>query len=86
MKILFVCSANICRSALCEAVLKKKLAEKGFTGVVVESAGIHDYGGEPRDPTMVSYASKAGYELGGNPDGKRWRGLLSMFLILVIKM
>ena len=31
MKILFVCSANICRSALAEVILRKKLQEKGVT-------------------------------------------------------
>ena len=65
MKILFVCSANICRSALCEVVLKKKLVERGITGIDVESAGFHDYSGLPRDTTMVEYAQKSGYELGG---------------------
>lgn len=65
MKILFVCSANICRSALCEVVLRQKLREKGITGVEVDSAGVHDYAGEPRDSTMQTYAQKAGYELNG---------------------
>ena len=65
MKILFVCSANICRSALAEVILKEKLKEIGITSVEVESAGIHDYAGEPRDYTMVAYALKAGYEMGG---------------------
>ena len=65
MKILFVCSANICRSALCEVVLKQKLIERGITGIDVESAGIHDYSDTPRDATMVEYAKNAGYELGG---------------------
>lgn len=65
MRILFVCSANICRSALCEVVLKWKLKERGITGVEVDSAGVHDYAGEPRDATMQAYAQKAGYELNG---------------------
>ena len=65
MKILFVCSANICRSALCEVVLKQKLKERGITGVEVDSAGVHDYAGEPRDAIMQAYAQKAGYELNG---------------------
>ena len=64
MKILFVCSANICRSALCEVVLKKKLMESGLTGVEVSSAGVHDYSNTPRDATMVSFAQKAGYDMG----------------------
>lgn len=66
MKILFVCSANICRSALAEVILRKKLQEKGLTDIEVESAGVYDHEGEPRDRIMASYARKAGYELDGN--------------------
>ena len=65
MKILFVCSANICRSALCEVVLRQKLRERGISGVEVYSAGVHDYAGEPRDAVMQAYAQKAGYDLQG---------------------
>jgi len=65
MKVLFVCSANICRSALCEVVLRKMLIERGVTGVDVYSFGVHDYSGEPRDETMRAYAHKEGYELTG---------------------
>lgn len=65
MRILFVCSANICRSALAEVILKQKLHQKGLTDIVVESAGVHNYEGGPRDYMMVSYARKSGYELGG---------------------
>jgi protein-tyrosine phosphatase len=65
MKILFVCSANICRSALAEVILRKKLKEKGLADIVVDSAGVHNYAGEPRDYMMCSYARKAGYEMGG---------------------
>ena len=65
MKILFVCSANICRSALAEVILRKKLQGKGLTDIVVDSAGVHNYAGEPRDYMMCSYARKAGYDMGG---------------------
>lgn len=65
MNILFVCSANICRSALAEVILRKKLKEKGLADVVVDSAGVHNYAGEPRDYMMCSYACKAGYYMGG---------------------
>ena len=66
MKILFVCSANICRSALCEVVLKQKLIERGINGVDVNSAGVLNYVGEPRDAVMQAYAQKAGFELHGS--------------------
>ncbi len=65
MKILIVCTANICRSALCEVILKKMLMEKGVTWVEVKSAGVRDLEGEPRDSTMASYALESGYELTG---------------------
>lgn len=65
MKILIVCTANICRSALCEAILKQMLKEKGITGVEVLSAGVRNLEGEPRDSTMASYALESGYELSG---------------------
>ena len=65
MKILFVCSANICRSALAEVILRKKLKEKGLADIVVDSSGVHNFAGEPRDYMMCSYARKAGYDMGG---------------------
>ena len=65
MKILFVCNANICRSALCEVVLKQKLRERGINGIEVDSVGVHNYAGEPRDALMQAYAQKAGYSLNG---------------------
>jgi len=44
MKILFICTANICRSALAEFILRKKLQESGLTSIKVESAGIRNFG------------------------------------------
>lgn len=65
MKILFVCSANICRSALAEVIFKKNLMDSGIDGVEVNSVGIYNYAGEPRDPRMVSLAHQAGYDMDG---------------------
>lgn len=65
MNILFICTANICRSALAEVVLRKKLEERGLGGFVVESAGVRNLEGEPRDETLAAIARKAGYVLGG---------------------
>lgn len=65
MKVLFVCTANICRSALAEVILKKMLQESGVTGIEVESAGVRNLEGEPRDTTMAACAYKAGYVMNG---------------------
>ena len=65
MKVLFVCTANICRSALAEVILKKMLQESGVTCIEVESAGVRNLEGEPRDTTMAACAYKAGYVMNG---------------------
>lgn len=65
MKILFVCTANICRSALAEAILRKKLQERGLADIEVSSAGVSNYSGRLRDETMSTLARWAGYEMGG---------------------
>ena len=65
MKILFICTANICRSALAEVILRKKLQEHGLTTIEVASAGIRDLEGEPREATMAALTQKAGYEMDG---------------------
>lgn len=66
MKILFVCTANVCRSALAEVVLRKKLFERRLDSVEIMSAGVRNYEGMPRDEIMVVLARKAGYDMGGN--------------------
>ena len=65
MKILFICTANICRSALAEVILRKKPQDHGLTTIEVASAGVRDLEGTPRDTTMSTLAQKAGYEMGG---------------------
>jgi protein-tyrosine phosphatase len=63
--ILFVCTANICRSPAAEGVLRKLLAAKGVDSQFeIDSAGTHDYHvGEPPFPLAVERAKLRGYEL-----------------------
>jgi protein-tyrosine phosphatase len=65
LKILFVCTGNICRSPTAEGVLRH-LAEKMNIPLHVESAGTHDYHvGDPPDARTQQHARNRGYELGG---------------------
>ena len=63
MKVLFVCTGNICRSPTAEGVLRA-LAEKQKLRIHVESRGTHDYHvGEPPDPRAQQHAKRRGYDL-----------------------
>lgn len=45
--VLFVCTGNTCRSPLAEALLRRKLADRGVEGVSVSSAGTGAWEGAP---------------------------------------
>lgn len=40
MKIMFICTGNICRSVMADWLMKKKLEEKNITNIEVYSSGI----------------------------------------------
>jgi protein-tyrosine phosphatase len=63
--ILFVCTANICRSPTAEGVFRKMLATRGAMGRFdVDSAGTHEYYvGKPPYPHAVACAKARGYDL-----------------------
>jgi protein-tyrosine phosphatase len=65
MKILFVCTGNICRSPTAEGVLFARLAEEGLANKVsVDSAGTHNYHiGEPPDPRSQAAAKRRGIDI-----------------------
>jgi protein-tyrosine phosphatase len=51
VRICFVCLGNICRSPIAEAVMRRLVADEGWTEVTVDSAGTGDWHlGEPPDP------------------------------------
>jgi len=63
--ILFVCTANICRSPTAEGVLRKLLASSGLAdSISIASAGTHDYHlGKPTFPLAMEVAKRRGYDL-----------------------
>ena len=65
MKILFVCTGNICRSPTAEGVARRWLEMAGLDEVVgVDSAGIQGYHvGEAPDPRSQTAALRRGYDL-----------------------
>ena len=64
--VLFVCTANLCRSPTAEGILRHMLAKAGKPeGVEIDSAGTHDYHvGKPPFPTAVEAARRKGYDIG----------------------
>jgi len=63
VKVLFVCTGNICRSPTAEAVLRKMSFDEKIP-LHVESCGTHDYHvGEPPDERAQQHAKGRGYDL-----------------------
>lgn len=77
MKILFVCSGNICRSPIAEALLEKKIEESGPAGVEVASAGTLGIEEEPAHPLAVRVAAAAGCDLSAHRSRALTRRLVS---------
>lgn len=63
--ILFVCTGNICRSPLAEAVARVRVAETG-KALNFDSAGTGDWhAGERPDPRAIASGKARGYDLSG---------------------
>jgi protein-tyrosine phosphatase len=63
VKVLFVCTGNICRSPTAEGIFRH-LARQQNVAVHVESRGTHDYHvGEPPDERAQLHARRRGYDL-----------------------
>lgn len=82
---LFVCTGNICRSPLAEAVFRHKMKAAGLD-LLVDSAGTTDFHqGEPADPRAVAAASQRGYDASllraraiTSEDGKKFGNIIAM--------
>ena len=60
MNILFICSGNVSRSFLAEALLRSELKALKVEEVSVLSAGLYAFPGSPPDPQMTAYLSSMG--------------------------
>ncbi|MBT9594473.1 MAG: low molecular weight phosphotyrosine protein phosphatase [Vitreoscilla sp.] len=87
IRILMVCTGNICRSPTAEAVLRAKAMALGLSAqVVVDSAGIEAYHvGAPPDSRSQEHARRRGYDMGdlrarqvSNSDFEQFDWLLAM--------
>ena len=59
--VLFVCTANICRSPTARGVFSRLAKESSLT---IDAAGTHDYYvGKPPSPQAVEAAKRRGYDL-----------------------
>jgi protein-tyrosine phosphatase len=65
LRVLMVCTGNICRSPTAEGVLRAKLDKAGLARrIFVDSAGTHGFHqSEPPDPRAVRLAAKRGYDI-----------------------
>jgi len=84
MRLLFVCTGNICRSPTAEAVMRSVVAEAGLASEIeVDSAGTGDWHvGEKADARARAAAARRGIELDGVARRVRSEDLDAFDLIL----
>ncbi|KFG72352.1 low molecular weight protein-tyrosine-phosphatase [Streptomyces mutabilis] len=65
-RVCFVCTGNICRSPMAEAVFRARVADAGLDGLVkADSAGTGGWHeGEDADPRTVAVLARNGYGIG----------------------
>ena len=70
MNILFVCTGNVSRSFLAEALMREEIRTRMLKKVTVGSAGLHAYPGSPPDPLMVAYLEERDIPISNHEAGQ----------------
>jgi protein-tyrosine-phosphatase len=63
MKIMFICTGNICRSAMAHWLMKKKLQEKNINNIEVYSSGIYAMAGDGSTDEAIEVMEEYGVDL-----------------------
>jgi protein-tyrosine phosphatase len=83
-RVLMVCTGNICRSPMAEALLSRRFAARGHGHV--ESAGLAALSGHPADPLAVQLLAERGIDLSAHRARQLTPELLASFdLVLVME-
>lgn len=82
-RIIFVCSGNICRSPLAEAIAQQMFADRGLSGMAISmgTLGIH---GRPAANNSIRAASEIDIDLEGHRSQGMQAGMLELADWLVV--
>jgi protein-tyrosine-phosphatase len=64
MKVLFICSGNICRSPMAAEYLRHRAVREGLSHMVVDSAGVLGIEGAPASQEAIRVLGEHGLDLG----------------------
>jgi len=86
VKLLFVCTGNICRSPTAHGILRARIRAAGLEAhIACDSAGTHGYHvGDPPDPRSIATARQFGVEIGDLRARKVRVGDLDEFDIIAV--
>jgi protein-tyrosine-phosphatase len=87
VRLLFVCSGNICRSAMAAEYARAKLASSGLSHVVVDSAGTLGIEGEKASPEAIETLREKNFDLSRHQSrGITERDLRTADLVVVMTL